>query len=80
MFTLWYYFSIQKEKGNNVQSFLREQIGVDISQGWNSIDPADIDLIPRVSTNIPNRVNRLKAIGNGQVPQTVKLVWEILTR
>ena len=35
-------------------------------------------IIPRVSTNIPNRVNRLKAIGNGQVPQVAATAWEML--
>jgi len=35
-------------------------------------------LIPRVATNIPNRVNRLKAIGNGQVPQCAATAWRIL--
>jgi DNA (cytosine-5)-methyltransferase 1 len=28
---------------------------------------------------IPNRVDRLKAIGNGQVPRVVKRAWEVLT-
>ena len=35
-------------------------------------------IIPRVATNIKDRANRLKAIGNGQVPQTAALAWEIL--
>lgn len=37
-----------------------------------------IGTIPRVATGIPNRVNRLKALGNGQVPLCVKVAWEIL--
>jgi len=37
------------------------------------------DGIPRVGVKIPNRVNRLKAIGNGQVPQAAALAWTILT-
>lgn len=36
-------------------------------------------IIPRVGVSIPNRVSRLKAIGNGQVPQTTALAFEILT-
>lgn len=35
--------------------------------------------IPRVATGIKNRVNRLKAIGNGQVPAVVVAAWKILT-
>ena len=34
--------------------------------------------IPRVATNIKDRVNRLKAIGNGQVPQCMVAAWNIL--
>jgi len=36
--------------------------------------------IPRVATGIPNRVDRLKALGNGQVPLCVKVAWEILIK
>ena len=35
--------------------------------------------IPRVATGIKHRVGRLKAIGNGQVPQVAELAWRILT-
>jgi DNA (cytosine-5)-methyltransferase 1 len=35
--------------------------------------------VPRVEKSIENRVNRLKAIGNGQVPATMALAWEVLT-
>ena len=34
--------------------------------------------IPRVATGIKDRVNRLKALGNGQVPQVAVTAWEIL--
>lgn len=34
--------------------------------------------VPRVATGIKDRVNRLKAIGNGQVPQCTALAWETL--
>ena len=36
------------------------------------------DNIPRVANKISNRVNRLKAIGNGQVPLVVSCAWRIL--
>ncbi len=35
--------------------------------------------IPRVATGIKDIVARLKAIGNGQVPQTAATAWKILT-
>ena len=44
-----------------------------------SVDPADSDEVPRVATGIKHRVSRLKAIGNGQVPQVAALAWKILT-
>lgn len=36
--------------------------------------------VPRVASGQRNRVDRLKAIGNGQVPQTVRAAWEILNQ
>ena len=35
--------------------------------------------IPRIATGIPSRVNRLKALGNGIVPQCMELAWRILS-
>lgn len=43
-------------------------------------DPSENGHINRVETGVKNRVGRLKALGNGQVPQCVKAVWEILSR
>ena len=43
-------------------------------------DPADGDEIPRVATGIKCRADRLKAIGNGQVPQVAALAWNILNQ
>ncbi len=40
---------------------------------------AGIGPIPRVATRIKDRVARLKAIGNGQVPQVAATAWETLT-
>ena len=37
------------------------------------------DAIPRVATGVAARVDRLKAIGNGQVPQCAAEAWRILT-
>lgn len=44
-----------------------------------SVDPADVGEIPRLATGVKDRVNRLKALGNGQVPAVVATAWEILT-
>ena len=53
------------------QMGLREQVNIEgQTQGT----------IPRVATGIPNRVDRLKALGNGQVPLCVKVAWEILIK
>lgn len=35
--------------------------------------------IPRVATGLKDRVNRLKALGNGQVPLCVSTAWKILS-
>ena len=42
-------------------------------------DPADTGEVPRVTDIKENRANRLKAIGNGQVPQCVVKAWELLS-
>lgn len=45
------------------------------------IDPAEMEddsFIPRVATGIKDSVNRLKALGNGQVPLCTATAWEIL--
>lgn len=34
---------------------------------------------PRVAKGIPNRADRLRCIGNGQVPQAMRLAWELLS-
>lgn len=38
------------------------------------------DAIPRVTHHKASRVDRLKAIGNGQVPAVAALAWEILSK
>ena len=55
-----------------------------------SVDPADLEEaenwptlttgpIPRVATGVKDRVSRLKALGNGQVPQCAAAAFRILT-
>ena len=41
---------------------------------WWSIEPN----VGRVANGVAHRVERLKAIGNGQVPRVVEIAWEIL--
>ncbi len=48
------------------------QSGTD--DGWWATEPA----LGRVAHGVAHRVDRLKAIGNGQVPAVVKAVWGIL--
>ena len=43
-----------------------------------SVDPADDGSIPRTATGVKDRVNRLKAIGNRQVPQVAAMAWNVL--
>ena len=51
-------------------SNLREHVTRAPSQG----------IIPRVAVGIKDRVNRLKGIGNAQVPQVAATAWEILNQ
>lgn len=46
--------------------------------GWWSIDHADTGEIPRVTEENDARKNRIIAIGNGQVPASIKLFMEII--
>lgn len=59
-------------------------------KGWTSLDPLHSshmrgwgdgweDDTPRVLPGVPNRVQRITAIGNGQVPQCASAAWEALT-
>ena len=66
---LWKKISLQESKGNDMLIKLCQQTCL-----------AKAKIIPRVATNIPNRVDRLKAIGNGQVPQCVALAYRLLTK
>jgi len=43
-------------------------------EGWNT-EPK----LGRVANGVANRSNRLKAIGNGQVPAVAALAWQLLT-
>ena len=58
---------------NDLQPVVREYSGP--PKPWWSEEPIGV---PRVATGIPKRADRLKAIGNGQVPAAVVLAWNTL--
>jgi hypothetical protein len=58
---------LSESEAENVQSGMREQISVD-----------ETKIVPRTDKNIVARVDRLKAIGNGQVPLCAATAWELL--
>jgi hypothetical protein len=54
---------------------IREERDTPSGTGWWAIEPR----LGRVANGVAARVDRLKAIGNGQVPQVVAAVWRKLT-
>lgn len=46
---------------------------------WWGVDPADTGEMSRLTTVRENRGERLKALGNGQVPKVVEMAWEIVS-
>ena len=58
---------VSESKAENVQSGMWEQIGMD-----------ETKIVPRTDKNIVARVDRLKSIGNGQVPLCAATAWELL--
>ena len=47
------------------------------SSDWWAEEPANV---PRVNTGVKDRVQRLKAIGNGQVALCAATAWKLLTK
>ena len=47
-----------------------------LAPGWWHSEPPGV---PRVARGVPDRVSRLKAIGNGQVAACVAMAWRLLT-
>jgi len=45
------------------------------SPSWWAAEPR----VDRVVHGLPNRVDRVRALGNGQVPAVVRLAWEVLS-
>ena len=67
MFILRKNIHLQTEQRNVLQSELCKSLGM-----------AESETVPRVATGIMNRVDRLKAIGNGQVPGVAAIAFLIL--
>ena len=61
-----------KDTGRMAQIGITQQVKIRDKGGTGSI--------PRVATGIKHRVGRLKAIGNGQVPQVAAMAWNILNK
>jgi len=59
---------VQEIEGEILQSELCESLSLEAEE-----------VLPRVAQGVRNRVDRLKAIGNGQVPEVARLAWETLT-
>jgi DNA (cytosine-5)-methyltransferase 1 len=55
-------------------SGVRAQRDTPCGSGWWAIEPA----LDRVANGVACRVDRLKAIGNGQVPEVARRAWEVL--
>jgi hypothetical protein len=60
-----------------------EQLSDDAFAAWRKVETwwrAEPRDVPRVARNVPRRVDRLKALGNGQVPVCVAMAWRLLGR
>jgi len=67
--------SAQWEKGESGEPDDSDS-GSAIGSGWWESEPD----VGRVAHGVAARVDRLKAIGNGQVPAVVRLAWDLLCR
>jgi hypothetical protein len=67
---------VQAASGENVLDWMRRQVALG-NPTW-AEDPADSGCMSRVGVGIPERKNRLKAIGNGQVPLCAAVAFLIL--
>jgi hypothetical protein len=63
-------------EADHLLQIVRESAGMEEPFWWDE----EPEGIPRVIEAQPNRVDRLAAIGNGQVPQCAALAWRTLKR
>jgi hypothetical protein len=59
---------LHQAQGEDLQQGMRQQAGMD-----------EAPFAPRVANGVTARVDRLKAIGNGQVPLCAATAWQLLT-
>jgi len=71
--------AIAEEELENPACHRREEIGSRESPASNASWWLTEPDVGRVAHGIPNRVHRLKALGNGQVPLVAATAWRILT-
>ena len=64
------------ELGFTQQEYNSRGSPIDGSREWWSAEPS----VGRVANGVAHRVDRLKAIGNGQVPACAATAWRLLTR
>ena len=69
------YTSSQDVQGRGKPSGVRQERDTPSGTGWWAVEPR----VGRVANGVAARVDRLKAIGNGQVPQVVAAVWRKLS-
>ena len=72
--------TVAHTSGTNVQGRgkpcgIRQERDTPCGSGWWAVEPR----VGRVADGVAARVDRLKAIGNGQVPQVVAAVWRKLS-
>jgi DNA (cytosine-5)-methyltransferase 1 len=63
------------ERQRSVTSGIEQELGNISDKGWWQFEPN----VGRVADGVAARVDRLKAIGNGQVPQCAAKAWELLS-
>jgi hypothetical protein len=79
----------QEAEACGVQS-VRQAVSAEACKASNGLQPDMLSiagqdvgaetLVPRVATGVMARVDRLKAIGNGQVPLCAATAWQLLTK
>ena len=68
--------AIRQEEGRECyRGYAGETPGFDGRNIWWDVEPN----VGRVANGVASRVDRLKALGNGQVPAVVRAAWEILS-
>ncbi len=68
---------MQKQiSANKANNKIMRETNLQARMGKNKCNEA---LVPRITKKTKNRIDRLRGIGNGQVPAVVAAVWRLLT-